>query len=485
MINWRSLLHVLSFIVIIMALFLTAPILVGIYYREWTCVRDFAVVLGFVLAGFLLLFFLTRKARGFQFNTKDGFLLVSLSWIVVSAVGAVPFVLTGAVPNYTEAFFETMSGFTTTGASILTIIEGLPYSVLFWRSLTHWLGGMGIVVLAVAVLPLLGIGGMPLIQAESPGPQVDKIVPRVRETAKILWVIYIGLSVLEIFLLFFGGMNFFDSMTHTFGTMATGGFSPKNASVGHYTSPYLQNIITLFMILAGINFGLYYVLLQWNWKTVWRNTEIKVYISIFAISSLVIAFDLRGENIFGTLKESLRYGGFQAASILTTTGFATADFDAWPFLSRAVLFFLMFVGGCSGSTGGGIKVVRVLTLFKLAINEMKHLLNPRGVYLIRLNGSLVKKDMVYTITGFVFLYIFMLLLITLAVALSGVDLLSSFSAALVTLGNIGPGFGRVGPALNYHFMAPWVKWILSFAMMVGRLEVYTVLVILTPHYWKK
>lgn len=485
MINWRTLLHVLSFIVIIVVLFMLAPILVAFLYKEYDCLKQFALTLGYTLGGSLILYLLTRSKREFRFTTRDGFLLVTLSWIVVSAVGAIPFVLTGAIPSYTEAYFETMSGFTTTGASILTAIEGLPYSILFWRSLTHWLGGMGIVVLAVAVLPLIGIGGMPLIQAESPGPRVDKIVPKVRETAKILWIIYLGLTVLETLLLILGGMNLFDSLTHTFGTMATGGFSPKNTSVGFYSSPYLQNVITIFMVLAGINFGLYYVLLRGNFRSLWKNTELKAYIGIFLGAMVLIGINLKGAGVFSGFGESLRYGGFQAASILTTTGYATANFDAWPAFSKAVLFALMFIGGCSGSTGGGMKVVRIVSFLKLSINEMKHLLNPKGVHVIHMNGDPVKKDMMYTVLGFIFLYLFLLILITLLVSLSGVDILSSFSTSLVTLGNIGPGFARVGPTMNYHFMAPWLKWILSLAMMIGRLEVYTVLVILTPRFWKK
>jgi len=485
MINWRTLLHVLSFIVIIVALFMLAPILVALYYQEWDCLKDFSLTMGLSLFLSLLIYILTRSKRTFRFTTRDGFLLVSLSWIVVSAVGAVPYMLSGVIPSFSEAYFETMSGFTTTGASILTAIEGLPFSILFWRSLTHWLGGMGIVVLAVAVLPLIGIGGMPLIQAESPGPRVDKIVPKVGETAKILWIIYLGLTVLETVLLMLGGMNFFDSITHTFGTMATGGFSPRNASVGYYSSPYLQNVITVFMVLAGVNFGLYYVLLQRNIKSLWRNTELKAYVGIFFGAMLLIALNLKGQGVYQGFGESMRYSGFQTASILTTTGYATADFDSWPYFSRAVLFALMFIGGCSGSTGGGMKVVRIVLFLKLALNEMKHLLNPRGVYKIRMNREPVKKDMIYTVTGFIFLYIFLLILITLIVTWTNVDLLTSFSTALVTLGNIGPGFGGVGPTMNYHFLTPGIKWVLSLAMMIGRLEVYTVLIILTPRFWKR
>lgn len=485
MINWNTILHVLAAIIIVVALFLLAPILVAVIYGEWHEMTIFSLTLVFSIAGALALYLFTKSSRKFAFNPRDGFLLVSLSWIVVSGIGAVPFTWSGAIPSYTEAYFESMSGFTTTGASILTAIEGLPYSILFWRSLTHWLGGMGIVVLVVAIMPLLGIGGMPLIQAESPGPRVDKIVPKVRETAKILWLLYIGLSALETVLLLLGGMNLFDSLTHTFGTMATGGFSPKNASIGFYSSPYLQWVITIFMVLAGVNFGLYFLLIRKEWNPLRKNTELKGYLIIFALVTLVMALNLLSQGTYTGFWESLRYAGFQTASIITTTGYATADFDLWPQFSRALLFLLMFIGGSSGSTGGGIKVVRIITFFKLAMNEMKHLLNPRGVNTIRMNGEPIKKDMVYTVTGFIFLYLALLLLITLVVTGSGVDLLSGFATALVTLGNIGPGFGKVGPTQNYHFFTPAVKWVLSLAMMIGRLEVYTFIVILTPRFWKK
>jgi trk system potassium uptake protein len=485
MINWRALLHVLSFIVMVVSLFMAATIAVALFYGERLQAAAFAAVSGGSLVLFGTLLLLTRSRKQFMFTTRDGFLLVSLSWAVVSAVGALPFVISSTIPNFTEAYFETMSGFTTTGATILTAVEQMPYSLLFWRSLTHWLGGMGIVVLVVAIMPLIGIGGMPLIQAESPGPRVDKIVPKVRETAKILWIIYIGLSVLETVLLLLGGMNLFDAVTHTFGTMATGGFSPKNASVGHYGSPYITVVITLFMIFAGVNFGLYFALFRRQWSSLKKNTELRAYLFIFAAATLLIWFSLRKAGFYTDTGENLLHAGFQTASILTTTGYATVDFDLWPGFAKSVLFVLMFIGGSSGSTGGGIKVIRIMTLVKLSLKEMRYLLNPRGIHNMKINGETVRKDMVFTVAGFIFLYTALLFIITLAAAFSGIDLLSSLSTALVTLGNIGPGFGLVGPALNFHFMEPWLKWLLSAAMMIGRLEVYTVLIVLTPSFWRK
>lgn len=417
-------------------------------------------------------------------STRDGFLMVGLGWLLVSLVGALPFYLSGAIPSFPDAFFETMSGFTTTGASILTDIEALPRSMLFWRSLTHWLGGMGIIVLAVAIFPILGIGGLQLIKAEAPGPSVDRLTPKITETAKILWLSYILLSVTQTVLLLAGGMNLFDAMTHTFGTLATGGFSPRAASVGHYNSTYIDAVITVFMVLAGINFVLYYKIVSGRFTSLLRDTELKVYLGIFVVASLAITGGLYGHQ-FSTIGESVRYASFQAASILTTTGYATDDFALWPVLPQAMLFALMFIGGCSGSTGGGIKVIRIVTLLKQGWNEMRYLVYPSGVFRIRVNGEVLKKNIVYAISGFVVLYIFILIVTTVVVAASGQDLLTSLTTALATLGNIGPGFGRIGPALNYAFFPDWLKVFLGFVMMMGRLEIYTVLVLLTPRFWRQ
>jgi trk system potassium uptake protein TrkH len=429
-------------------------------------------------------FFITKSRKRSYLTKKDGFLIVVLSWLLASAFGAVPFVLSGEIPSFTDAYFETMSGFTTTGASILTEIESLPKAVLFWRSLTHWLGGMGIVVLMVAILPLLGIGGIKMVSAESPGPTVDKISPKITQMAKLLWYIYMGLTVLETLLLMFGGMDLFDALTHTFGTLATGGFSPKNASVGHYNSAYIDAVITVFMVLAGLNFGLYYKIMIGRIEDIKSNTEFKAYLGIYIGITLLLTFSLLN-TVYPSFGESLRYASFQTATVLTTTGYATADFDAWPALSKVLLFILMFIGGCGGSTGGGIKVIRITVLFKQALAEMRYLASPRGIFRVRLNGQAVRKDLVYTIIGFVFLYILFLLITTAVTASGGYGLETSFSTSLVTVGNIGPGFALIGPTQNYAFYQPYIKWFLSLAMLVGRLEVYTVLILFTAHFWKK
>jgi len=350
--------------------------------------------------------------------------------------------------------------------------------------LTHWLGGMGIVVLTVAILPLLGVGGLQLVKAEAPGPTVDKITPRIAETAKYLWYIYLGMTVVETLLLMGGGMNFLDSLIHTFGTLATGGFSTKNGSIEHFNSAYIDWVITFFMVAAGMNFVLHFRLLTGQGRSLLKNSELKAYLLIFVTATLTIAWILNLQ-VYPAFKDALRYSAFQVASILTTTGFVSDNYEAWPHVAQAVLFLLMFVGGCSGSTGGGIKVIRLVTLFKQAVNEMKYLIHPKAIFPLRLSGRVVPKNIVYAISGFFFLYINILLLVTLAVCLSGVDLLSALTTALATVGNIGPGFGLVGPTKNYAHFADPIKWLLSFAMLAGRLELYTVLVLFTPIFWKR
>ena len=482
--NLKLVFRVIAFLLLIVAALMLTPAIVAWYYGEMHLLRHFLIPIGVLAIAASAFLILTRSEQS-VLSTRDGFFLVAASWLLVSLFGAIPLYTSGAIPRFVDAFFETMSGFTTTGASILTDIESLPRSMLFWRSLTHWLGGMGIIVLTVAIFPILGIGGLQLLKAEAPGPTVDKITPKVTETAKILWLTYFGLTAAETLLLLIGGMDLFDSLTHTFGTLATGGFSPRNTSVGFYDSPFIHVVITVFMVLAGVNFVMYYKLLTGRAVGLLKDTELKFYLLIFAGASLVVAWGLDSAGVYDSFGTSLRFGAFQAASILTTTGYVTTDFAAWPAISQTVLFVLMFIGGCSGSTGGGIKVVRVVTLVKQGFNEMRYLIHPRGVFGVKLNGETVRKNVVYAISGFVFLYVTVLLVTTLVVATGGYALTTSFSTALVTLGNIGPGFGMVGPAENYAFFEDYIKWFLSFVMMLGRLEVFTVLIVFTPFFWRK
>lgn len=482
--NLKLVFRILAILLLLLCVVMLAPVAVALIYGETETLPAFLIPLGVAAAGSVA-YILFVRTEASNLPTRAGFLLVSLAWLVASLFGALPFVISGAIPRFVNAFFETMSGFSTTGASILTDIEALPRSMLFWRSLTHWLGGMGIIVLTVAIFPILGIGGLQLIKAEAPGPTVDKITPKVTETAKVLWMTYFLLTAAEVILLLVGGMNLYDAFTHTFATVATGGFSPKAASVGHYDSAFIDGVITLFMVLAGINFALYYKLFVGRLESVYRDSEVRAYLGIFFIVTVAMAVALQLNGVYDSFGESIRYGSFQVASILTTTGYATADFAVWPAAAQVLLFLLMFVGGSSGSTGGGIKVVRIITLLKQAANEMNFLLHPRGVFSIKLSGGTVKKNVVYAISGFVILYIFLILLTTVVVGLSGFDLMTSISTALASLGNIGPGFAMVGPTENYAFFPDHIKWFLSFVMMMGRLEVFTVLILFTPRFWKR
>ncbi|MCX7678990.1 MAG: TrkH family potassium uptake protein [Spirochaetes bacterium] len=475
---------IISILCLILSAFMIIPAVIAFLHKEDESLLSFVSTIGVTAFISCIVLFATYRKKIEMLSTRDGFLLVTLSWLLASLVGAMPFYFSGSIPAFVDAFFETISGFSTTGASILTDIESLPKSILFWRSLTHWLGGMGIVVLAVAILPMMGIGGLQLIRAEAPGPTVDRITPRITETAKILWFLYVMFTIAEALLLMLCGLDWFDSFTHAFGTLATGGFSTKNASVGHYNSAYVDAVVTMFMLIAGINFSLHYRLFTGRIRSLMRDSELKVYLGIFLFSTAIIAYSLYGHT-YTEISKCMRFAAFQAASIMTTTGFANADFERWAIAAQVVLFILMFVGGCAGSTGGGIKVVRLVILFKQAINEMKLLIHPRGVFTLKISGSMVKKNIVYAVSGFFFLYVASLLLITSVVASGGHDIVTSFTAALATLGNIGPGFGHIGPTENYSFFQDYIKWSLSFAMLVGRLELYTVLVILMPWFWKR
>ncbi|PKK88888.1 MAG: potassium transporter [Candidatus Wallbacteria bacterium HGW-Wallbacteria-1] len=482
--NYPQIIKVSSALILMLCLFMIIPVVVALWYGENSMIMHFLNPAGGAALILALALKLTWKTGNETLTIRDGFLLVTMSWIIAALIGSFPFWTSGAIPTFTDAYFETMSGFTTTGASVLTEIESLPRCLLFWRSLTHWLGGMGIVVLTVALLPILGAGGVHMLKAEAPGPTVDKTMPRIADTAKTLWIVYLAFTAVQTILLMFGGMDLFDSLTHTFGTLATGGFSPKNLSVGHYNSAYIDWVITAFMVMAGINFALYFKALSKGFAEAFRNTELKVYLAIFGIISIVMAMNLNSNGVYSGFFTSLRYSAFQTASILTTTGYATANYDIWPEFAKILLFLVMFVGGCSGSTGGGIKVIRILALFKMVWHEMKFMAHPRGIFKLRIDGTALQKNFIYPVAAFFFLYIMALLFTTLVVASAGYDILTSFSTSLATLGNIGPGFAMVGPTMNYQFFPDYVIWFLSFVMLLGRLELYTVLILLTGKFWK-
>ncbi|MGD9900668.1 MAG: TrkH family potassium uptake protein [Calditrichaceae bacterium] len=481
MINFRAIINILSALLLFLAISLTFPAIIAYFYDEgdfWSFI--FTIVLTFTL-GFTGFFTSRTKA---ELKIKDGFLIVTFGWILFAAFGALPFRISGFIPSYTDAFFETMSGFSTTGASILSNIEALPHGLLFWRSLTHWLGGMGIILLSLAILPLLGVGGMQLFKAEVPGPTPDKLSPRIKHTAELLWGVYVLLSIIEACLLMVAGMNWFDALCHTFGTMATGGFSTKNASIGHYDSAIIDYIIILFMILAGTNFSLHYRALKKKPLIYWKDPEAMFFLAIIIFATIAIGLNVwihTGNNLALTVRHSL----FQVVSILTTTGYGTANYELWSSTSQMILFVLMFMGGCAGSTGGGMKIIRSLILIKFGMNELKRLIHPQAILPVRIGNSVIPREIVTNIAGFFMFYIALFVSGVLFMSQLGLTLDTAMGSVAATIGNIGPGLGDVGPSDNYGFIPDIGKWFLSFLMLVGRLEIYTVLIIFTPSFWKK
>jgi trk system potassium uptake protein TrkH len=514
----RSVAGVLGALLFALGVAMLAPMLVGLGYGEAEWWGFGAVAVGAMALGGGL--WTAYRPKG-ELRVREGFAIVALAWWVLSLVGAVPWVITGVLAEYTDAFFEVMSGFSTTGATILSgadtpAIEEVPNAFLFWRSLTHWLGGMGVVVLAIAVLPMLGVGGMQLFKAEVPGPSADKLTPRVTETAKRLWAIYVGLTAAQVLLLL-PAMGLFDAVNHAFATLATGGFSTENGSVGQYGSAYVDGVITVFMLLAGVNFALHFRLLRRDWKPVWQSEELRVYLTIVAGATLLLTLalwqptgdllpspvTLDGEVVasgeaaapeasggrevvrYEGLGDALRYGAFQAVAIVTTTGFGTADYEVWPPLAVAVILSLFFVGGMAGSTGGGVKVLRVLLILKNSFREMRQLVHPQAILPIRLDHRVVPDGILRNVLSFIVLYVGLIGLGTLVMAFLGLDLWSAFSATFSSVGNVGPAFGTMGPSETYTHVPALGKWVLALLMMAGRLEIFTVLLLFTPGFWKR
>jgi trk system potassium uptake protein TrkH len=430
-----------------------------------------------------LLWFITRKKNKDTINKREGFLLLSFTWVAFTIFGMLPFLISGAIPSVTDAFFESMSGFTTTGASILTDVEILPQGILFWRSMTQWIGGMGIIILSVAVLPFLGIGGVQLYTTEIPGVSKDKLHPQINDMARKLLAVYVLLTLALAGLLMLGGMKLPDSLCHAFGTLSTGGFSTKNANIGVY-SAYIQYTIIIFMILAGTNFTLHYLALQGKFKKLWHSEEYRKYLYIIAFFSLVIALFLVVRTGMDGEK-ALRDALFQVVSIVTTTGYSTSNYMVWPGGLWAFILLLMFVGGMAGSTGGGVKVIRQLLLFKNAGKELKRALHPQGIIPVRLNNEAVSQDIIYKVMAFCQLYILVFIFGAMILSFLGLDFETAMGASISALGNIGPGLGNVGPAGNYAYFPSAGKWFLSFLMLLGRLELFTVMILITRSFWKR
>ncbi len=441
-----------------------------------------SLLITLVCGGILIIFF--KKHTAESMNHREGMVIVVMGWLAAALAGALPFWFSGLFGGFGNSFFESMSGFTTTGASILTHIEAIPKSLLFWRSFTHWLGGMGIIVLSLAILPFLGLGGMQLYKAEVPGPVPDKLKPRIKDTAVLLWKVYLVFTVLQVVLLLLGGMDLFDSLCHTFGTMATGGFSTKNTSIASYSSVYFDVVFIIFMLIAGVNFALNYYLLRGKPLFMLKDQEFRFFILLFILATALCTVSVWGVN-YASLGQALRYSAFQVASIFTTTGYATADYELWPPLARITLILLMFVGGCAGSTSGGIKCMRIFLLIRLAYQELFRLIHPRAITSIKLSKKNVPPEVLSSIVGFFMLFLGLFMLCAFLLAAMGLDLATSFSAVLATMGNIGPGFGAVGPAENYAHIPLSGKWILVFCMLLGRLEIYTLIILLVPEFWRK
>ena len=495
--------HTLGNLLICLAGTMLLPLCIGIYYfvsagepKDDMMAFVYATIVT-LCVGLILRF--TIKPSEPELGIREGFAIVTLGWVVAAFFGSFPYLFAGIFSiegrtswvEFSFCYFESMSGFSTTGATVLTEIEHLSHAMLFWRSFSHWLGGMGIVVLAVAILPMLGVGGMQLFRAEAPGPQTDRLTPRIAQTAKLLWGVYILFSVVETLLLWLGDMTLFDALCHTFGTMATGGFSTKNQSIAHYDSVYIETVITVFMFLAGTNFALHYRALRGDVKSYFKDTEFRFYCIVVFVGILLISWNIvRFKNIDGQVPydsvwDSIRYASFQVLSITSTTGYGTADFEMWPALSQFILITLMFYGGCAGSTGGGMKQIRFLLLIKQSGAEIKRLIFPHAILPIRVNDRVVPSEVLTHVLGFFFFFIGIFAIVTCIMSTLGLDLITAASCTIAAMGNIGPGLGDVGPLDNYAHIATAGKFILSFCMLLGRLEIYTVLILFSSNFWKK
>lgn len=477
--NYSIVLYILGCVLKFESAFLVLPALVGLIYREHASVSYLAVAVLCLILGVLLTH---KKPRSTNLYTREGFVAVALSWIIMSIFGAIPFVLTGDIPFYVDALFETISGFTTTGSSILTDVESISKASLFWRSFSHWIGGMGVFVFIMAILPMMGGSTMNLMKAESPGPSVNKLVPHVKDTAKILYGIYIAITICEATILRALGMPLFDSLTTTFGTVGTGGFGIRNDSIAGY-SPAIQITITVFMILSGINYTAYFYILTGKIKELFKIEEVRWYLAIIFGSVAVITWNVR--SLYPTFSETLRHAFFQVGSIITTTGYATTDFDLWPALSKTLLVTLMFIGACAGSTSGGIKVSRILILLKTIRKELSLIIHPRQVKKIRMDGHPVDHETLRSANVFLVVYFVLLLTSMLLISVDEFDFSTNFTSVVTVLNNIGPGLNLVGPTQNFSIFSPFSKFVLMFDMLAGRLELFPMMILLMPSTWKR
>ena len=480
--NVKLLLHVLGAILLVEAAALVPSLAIAIGYGEGDAMAFVWTILLLNAVGAPMRLFV--KAEQTNLRAREGFLTVSLSWMLLSVFGALPFVFSGVIPNFVDALFESVSGFTTTGATIMTQIEGQPHGVMFWRSFTHWIGGMGVLVLTLALLPQMSGRTSHLVRAESPGPTLSKIVPRMGDTAKILYLIYGVLTVIEFLLLMLAGMNAYDAAIHALGTAGTGGFSNYAASVGHFNSAWIDAIITLFMVLFGVNFVIYYKMLLRDWQDIRANEELRWFLAIFLGATAIITLTLLPEE--GNLFTALRYSSFQVASIISTTGYATANYDLWPLTARMLILVLLFFGSCAGSTAGGMKICRIGMLSKQAVREVRHTIQPRKAMVVRFEGKAVDEGVLRQVATFACIYVALILLGGFLLSLENrYDMMTNFSAALTCVSNVGPGFGAVGPAGSFAGYGPFGKLLASFLMLAGRLEIFPMLALFHPAMWRK
>lgn len=478
--NYKMTGYILGKMLGVEALVLLVPAIVSAVYREKTMGAFLITTL--ILAVFYL-FLGRKKPENSTIYAKDGLVIVAFAWILWSVFGALPFYISGTIPHYIDALFETVSGFTTTGSTILTEIASLPKGINFWRCLTHWIGGMGVLVFVLVLTSLDEKNSMHLMRAEVPGPEADKLVPKARGTAKILYGMYLGLTLLEIVFLLFGGMNLYDAIIHSFSTAGTGGFSNRNESIAFYNSAYIDGVITTFMILFGINFNMYFLLLLNNVKAVFKNEEVRAYLGIIATATVLISLNIT--HIYGTMLKSFRYAVFQVASVITTTGFVTANFDLWPELSKCILLTVMIIGACAGSTGGGIKVSRFLILLKSIKQEMGRTLHPKSVSILKVSGKKVSKETIHGVYVYFIAYILIMIVSVLLVSINNFNFETTFTGVLTTLNNVGPGLSAVGPVENFHAFSALSKIVFCFDMLIGRLEIFPFLMLFTPDLWRR
>ncbi|MCB0280636.1 MAG: TrkH family potassium uptake protein [Calditrichaeota bacterium] len=482
--NFYIICQLLGTVFMFLGLFLISAVAVGIFYGEGKSIAayTFSVILIEIIA--ISLYFFGKDREKGPLMRKEAIATVAISWIGMGILGAIPYILDGGIQNPIDAFFESVSGFTTTGSSILTDIESLSHASLFWRSLTQWLGGMGIIVLFVAIFPQLGVGAKQLFKSEVPGPITEGIKPRIKETSSLLWKIYLGLTVLLTLILYFGGMTFFDAICHSFTTMATGGFSTKNASIKFYDSAFIDYAITLFMLLASLNFTLYYMVLKGNTIKVTKDAELRVYLAIISITLIVVVINTLShfdEDFFN----SFRYSLFQIVSLITTTGFATYDYELFPVISKIMLVSVMFVGGCAGSTAGGIKVSRILMATKASVFDIYKNYQPQHIKSIKINNYPLSQELIKGVLTFIYIYFLIVLFGTIFMSTQGLDFETSFTSVLTCLSNVGPGLGSIGPTENFYHISGIGKLFLSFCMIMGRLELYTFLVLFIPAFWRR